>query len=139
MSKSNAFETDLLELIFNAVAITGIAQDNAAPVALEVALHTADPADAGDQSTSEVAYTGYARVTVARTSGGWNVAGNSVSNTAAINFPECTGGSAMATHFSVGPVGSNVALYHGALSSSLAISSGITPSFGVGELTITED
>jgi hypothetical protein len=51
MSKSNAFETDLLGLIFNGTAITTIA-DNAASTPLTnlyLALHTADPGEAGNQ------------------------------------------------------------------------------------------
>jgi hypothetical protein len=73
MSKGDTFENDLLKLIFNATAIANIA-DNAASsplTSLYVALHTADPGDAGNQGTSEISYTGYARVAVARTTGGW--------------------------------------------------------------------
>jgi len=72
MSKSNAFENSLLKLIFNATAIANLA-DNAATSPLTnlyVSLHTADPGEAGDQSTNEVSYTSYARVAVARTTGG---------------------------------------------------------------------
>ena len=73
MSKGDTFENDLLKLIFQAVAIANLA-DNAAtgPLTnLYVSLHTADPGEAGNQSTSEATYTGYARVAVARTAGGW--------------------------------------------------------------------
>lgn len=104
MSKSSAFANDVLLLIFNAVPIANLA-DNAASAplaALSVALHSADPGGAGTQSTSEIAYTGYARASVARNGGGWVVSGNSVSPAAAIDFPACTGGAAVATHFSVG-------------------------------------
>ena len=90
--KGDTFENDLLKLIFNATAIANIA-DNAASAPLTnlyVALHTADPTDAGAQNASEAAYTGYARVSVARTSGGWTVSGNSVSPVANIDFGECT-------------------------------------------------
>ena len=68
MSKSNTFETELLALIFNATAIADLAENDAtAPLTnLYVALHTADPGEAGVQNTSETAYTGYARVAVAR-------------------------------------------------------------------------
>jgi hypothetical protein len=55
VSKGNTFENDLLKLIFNATAIANIA-DNAAASPLTnlfVALHTADPGEAGDQTTSE--------------------------------------------------------------------------------------
>lgn len=141
MSKSNSFETSLLALIFNATAIADLAEnDSSSPATnLELALHTADPGEAGDQTTSEATYTSYARVNVARTSGGWTVTGNSVANAAQIDFPAATGGTNTITHFSVGVPGSDVILYSGALTASLAVSSGITPTFAAGALTITED
>jgi hypothetical protein len=88
MSKSDTFENQLLQLIFNGTAIPNLAQnDTLSPLTnLFVALHTADPGEAGNQSTSEVSYTGYARVGGARTAGGWVVTGNSVSPTNNIEF-----------------------------------------------------
>lgn len=142
MSKGNTFENDWLRLIFNGTAIGNIA-DNAATSPLTnlfVALHTADPGEAGDQTTSEVSYTGYARATVARTSGGWTVTGNSVSPTANIDFGACTAGSATATHFSVGTAvsGTGKVLYKGSLSPTIAIAAGVTPRITTAS-TITED
>lgn len=143
MSKSNAFETDLLELIFNATALADLAEnDSTAPAtSLYVSLHTADPGEAGDQTTSEATYTGYARVAVARTSGGWTVASGAVSNAAAVTFDPCTAGSNTITHFGVGVAASAAGylLYSGILDSSLAVSSGITPEFAIGALDVTED
>lgn len=141
MSKSNAFETDLLELIFNATTLAELAEnDSSSPAAnLTVALHTGDPGEGGDQTTSEATYTSYARVNVVRTSSGWLVAGNQVDNVAAIDFPEATGGSNTITHFSVGTGTGDYMIYSGALTASLAVSSGITPSFAIGALVITED
>lgn len=108
MSIGNTFENDLLKLIFNATAIANVA-DNAASSPLtniSVALHTGDPGEAGDQTTSEIAYTSYARVSVARTTGGWTASSSgSTSPVANIDFPTGTGGSGTATHFSVGPTG----------------------------------
>jgi hypothetical protein len=143
MSKGDTFENDLLKLIFNATAIANIA-DNAAASPLTnlyVSLHTADPGEAGNQSTNEATYTGYARVAVARTSGGWSVVANEADNVAAITFPECTGGSNTITHFAVGTAvsGTGKILYKGALTASLAVSTGITPSFAIGALTCSED
>ena len=143
MSKGNTFENDFLKLIFNGTAIANIA-DNAASSPLTnlyVSLHTGDPGEAGSQTTSEAAYTSYARVAVSRDSGGWTVSGNAVSNTALIQFPQCTGGSETITHFAVGTASSSTGkvLYKGALSSSLAVSSGIQPQFAIGDLDITED
>ena len=70
MSKGNTFENDLLGLIFNGTAIANLADDAATSPLTElyVSLHTADPGEAGDQTTNECAYTSYARVAVARTS-----------------------------------------------------------------------
>lgn len=142
MSKGNTFENDFLKLVFNATAIANMA-DNAATSPLTnlyVSLHTADPGEAGDQTTSETAYTSYARVAVARTSGGWTVTNNVVSPAAIINFPACTGGTSTITHAAVGTASSGTGkiLYKGALSPNIAVSSGVTPQLATTS-TITED
>lgn len=146
MSMSNASETKLLQLLFqnDAWELVGDAsglQPSATAGSLYVALHTADPGEAGDQTTNEAAYTGYARVAVARTAGGWSVSGATVSNVGTVQFGECTAGSATATHFSVGTgsAGSGSIIYSGALSASRAISAGITPLFNPGTLQGTVD
>lgn len=143
MSKSNAFETDFLELIFNGTAIADLAEDDSSSpaTALYVSLHTADPGEAGDQTTNEAAYTSYARVGVARTAGGWSVSGNTVSNVSAVTFPAATGGSETITHFGIGTgaSGAGYLIMSGALTASLAVSSGITPEFAAGQITATED
>jgi len=143
MSKGNTFENDLMKLIFQGTAIANLADNAAASpnTALFVSLHTADPGEAGAQNTSEASYTGYARVSVARTSGGWTVTNNSVTNAAAITFPQCTGGSNTITHFAVGTASSSTGkiLYKGALTASLAVSNLIIPEFAAGTLTISEE
>lgn len=142
MSKTNAFETDILELFFNATALADLAEnDTSSPAAnLHVSLHTGDPGEAGSQTTNECAYTSYARVAVARTSGGWTVTGNSVSPVADITFPACTGGTETATHFGVGVAssGAGYLMYKGAISPTIAISNGVTPKLTTAS-TITED
>lgn len=143
MSKGNTFENDLMKLIFNATAIANIA-DNAASSPLTnlyVSLHTADPGEAGDQTTSESAYTSYARVAVARTSGGWTVSTNSATNAGAVTFPQCTGSTSTITYFVVGTASSGTGklLYSGALNASLSVSNLITPSFAIGAITVSED
>lgn len=103
--KANTFRNDALKLIFQAVAIATIA-DNAAttPLAnIQVALHTAFPGLAGDQTNSEVAYTGYARIPVVRSAVGWTVAANIASPAATISFGQCTNvTTVVATFFSAG-------------------------------------
>lgn len=146
MSKSNTFENDLLLLIFNNTDITLIGdaagiQNSAAAGSLYVSLHTSDPADTGDQTTNETAYTNYARVAVARSGAGWTVTANAVANAALVQFPQCGVTGATLTHFGVGTdsSGAGKLLYSGALSASLAVSSGIQPQFAAGDLDITED
>lgn len=142
MSKGNTFENDLLQLIFNATAIANIA-DNAgtSPLTdLYVSLHTADPGEAGGQTTNECAYTSYARVAVARTAGGWTVTTNSVSPVANINFPAATGGIETATHWAVGTdaAGAGKLLYSGTITPNINITNGVTPILTTAS-TVTED
>ena len=146
MSKSNTWENDLLLLLFNNTGssligdATGLRGSTAAG-SLYVSLHTADPGEAGTQTTSETSYTNYTRVAVARSGAGWTVSTNTASNTAAVNFPTCGTTGATITHFGIGTdaSGTGKLLYKGALTSSLAVSNGVTPSFAIGVLTVTED
>jgi|SRR3990167_2350072 len=141
MSKGNTFENDILLLIFNATTINDLAEnDTTSPAAnLTVALHTADPDEGGSQLTSETAYTGYARVSVARTGAGWVVTANSVSPAANIDFAECTAvpGAAI-THFSVGTGVANKLLYSGTVTPNITMAVGVIPRLKTTS-TITED
>lgn len=142
MSKSNSLENSLLLLLFNATPISNIA-DNAASSPLTnlyASLHTADPGEAGSQTTNETSYTSYARVAVARSGSGWTVTANSVSPAANIDFPQCTGGTATITHFGIGTAssGAGVLLYKGTVSPNISVSTGVTPRLTTSS-TITED
>lgn len=136
MSKSNTTELDFLQYVFNATAFSWDAS-----TILYIALHTADPGEAGNQSTSEATYTSYARVGVNRNSGGWTASANPCVNAAQITMPQCTGGSNTITHVSIGTASSGAGqiLYSGALNSSLAVSNLIQPIFAASALTISED
>lgn len=145
MSKSNAFETDLLELIFNAAGIADLADnDQTSPAtSLYVSLHTADPGEGGGQATNETAYTGYARVAVARTAGGWTVSGASVSPVANIDFAECTASPGAAiTHFGVGTNATagqaGYLIYSGTVTPNITMAVGVIPRLKTTS-TITED
>lgn len=131
MSKGNTFENDLLKLIFNGTPIADLADNDAtSPLTdLYVALHTADPGEAGDQTTSEATYTGYARIPVARTTAGWTVTNNSVSPAANIDFPAGTGGTGTITHMSVGTslTGAGKILYRGTVTPNIVTGNGVTP------------
>lgn len=144
MSASNAMENGILLLLFNNTDFAGIGdagglQNSATAGSLYVSLHTGDPGEAGSQTTSESAYTNYARVAVARSGAGWTVSGNAVSNAAAITFPACGVTGSTITHFGIGTdsSGAGTLLFSGTCS--LVVSSGITPSFATGELDVSAD
>jgi hypothetical protein len=133
MSISNTTEQAVMLLIFNATAWANYA-DNAASspqTTMALALHTADPADAGDMSTSEIAYTSYARASVNRASGagGWSVASGTATLVTATAFAAGTGGSGTATHFSVGKTGGGAAaiLFSGTVTPNIVCGNGVTP------------
>jgi hypothetical protein len=142
MSMSNTSETGLLQLLFQNLAWANIGdasglQPSATAGSFYVRLHSADPGEAGTGDTSEISYTGYAPVAVARSAGGFSIAGDTVSNAATVQFGECTAGTASASHFSV-CVGSGAGaaiLYRGTLDNTRNISSGITPLFNPGAFT----
>ena len=145
MSKSNTHENDYLKLIFNNVTMTLIGDAagilaSAAAGSLYFSLHTADPGEAGDQTTNEAAYTSYARVAVARTTGGFTVSTNTVALVANVSFPAGTGGSGTATHWGIGAASSGAGklLYKGAISPTIVCGNGVTPQLTAGTV-VTED
>ena len=131
MAKGNTYTTNLLKLIFQATAMANIA-DNAASsplTSLYVSLHTANPGASGSQTTSEATYTGYARVAVARTSGGWTVTNQTVTPVTSITFPIGTAGSETITYFGIGTASSGAGqlLYIGTVTPNFNAGNGITP------------
>lgn len=129
--KSNFLSNGVLNLVFCAQPIAGIAINaTSSPLTnLYFSLHTADPTAAGTQTSNEVAYTSYARVAVARTTGGFTLTAQSVSPVASVTFPTGTGGSGTATFFAIGVAvsGATSLLYAGPLSASIVCGSGVTP------------
>lgn len=148
-AKTNEFESMIMNLVLRNEQTQYIGdanglQPSGTAGSLYISLHTAALSDTSDQSTSEATYAGYARVAVPRTAGGWtqSVAGSQVSNAADIVFAPCTAGSDTVTYFGIGTdsgLGAGHLLYWGQLSGGgLAVSSGITPQFATGALTIQE-
>lgn len=151
MSLSNAAETALLTLLFPNTAwanigdATGLRGSSTAGV-FYIGLHTADPGEAGTQSTSEASYTGYARMSVARSSSGFTVTNDTVTNVSAVTFGTRTdSGAAQAiTYFSIGTDASGTGnlIMSGAISvagggTSLSVTQGVAPSFAAGQLSAT--
>jgi hypothetical protein len=98
------FAGDLSALVLNATPIANVA-DNAGTAPLTniyMALHTADPAG-GNQTTSEAAYTSYARQALARDGTRFAVSGLTATLQGGDeDFPEATGGTESLTHISIG-------------------------------------
>src|SRR5215831_4568631 len=141
--KASTFDNDLLKLIFNATPIANIA-DNAATSPLTnlyFSLHTGDPGAGGNQTTNEATYTSYARVAVARTSGGFTVSSNACTLASPATFPTPTGGAGeIETFFAIGTAstGSGKILYRGPITPSHTIAVGTPPQLTTGT-TITEN
>jgi hypothetical protein len=136
MSLTNAAETALLQLIFNNTNwanigdATGLRGSTTAG-SFFISLHTSDPGEAGNQTTNEISYTGYARISVARSAGGWTVTGNSVSPVSTITGGAMTGGAGgTVTNFGVGTDSSGTGnlVFKGTVSPSIVVITGVTPS-----------
>lgn len=145
MSATDQLEDDLLDLMFTNVDApnwgdaAGL-QNSAVAGSIHVSLHTATLNDTHTaQTQSEAAYTSYARVAVARSVAEWTVSSGNVDNDNAITFPAATGGSETETDFGLGFAvsGAGYLQIFGALTSSLAVSNGITPEFAAGALDIS--
>jgi hypothetical protein len=143
VGKSNTLSAATLGLALNGTGITGIA-DNTATAPLTntyVTIHTADPTASGNQASNEATNPGMARVAVARNPGSpaWTIAGESASPNSIIIFPLLTGGSGVATFFSIGyaSTGASEIIYSGPISPTITLGSGVTPELSTGT-TITE-
>lgn len=146
MSKSNTTENNLLLLVFNNTNwanvgdATGLRGSSVAG-SFHWTLHTADPGEAGTQSTSEIAYTGYSRVAAARSGAGFTVAGNTVTPAANVDFGQRTdAATSTATHAGVGAQssGANELLYRFALTPNITVAQNTIPRV-LATSSITED
>ena len=135
MSFSNTAETAVLNQIFVGTATSWNGNTD-----LWIALHTADPGEAGSAVTSEATYGSYARVTLTRASD-FTVAGNSVSNANLEQFPQCSSGSETITYASIVTTssGAGTIIVRAALNTSIPVSTGIQPQFAAAALAFTLD
>lgn len=145
MSKSNSWENGLLLLLFNNTNFANVGdatglRGSTTAGSLYMSLHTADPGEAGDQTTSEATYTSYARVAIARSGAGFTVATNTVATAAATTFPAGTGGTGTVTHWGLGTASTaaGVLLYKGTVTPNIVTGNGVTPVINSGVI-ITED
>lgn len=141
-SMVNDFENALALLLFNNTGIANIGDATGLPASAaagstQLALHTAALVETDNLLTAnEVAYTGYARPTQARSSAGWTVSGDTASNAALIQFGEMTaGGPDTVVHVGLGFLATgNVLRLHQDLNADLVINNGINPQFAIGAL-----
>ncbi len=146
MSMSNTAEAAWMALLFQNITWANVGDaggllKSVADGSFYISLHTADPGEAGDQTTSEANYTSYARVAVARDNTKWGLTANVIDNLALITFPACTGGSSTCTYGAIGrdTAGAGMIISSNALTAQLAVTSGITPEIAIGGLTCTAD
>lgn len=144
-SMVNSFENSLALLLFNNTAITNIGDatglvGSTAAGSTQLALSSAALSDTDTLLTAtELAYTGYARPTQARSGAGWTVSGDTASNAALIQFGSMTaGGPVTAVHVGLGFISTgNVLRLQQALTSNLVINNGVNPQFAIGAMTWT--
>lgn len=129
--KPSQVEVDALKLFLANTDLAGVGdagglRGSATPGNFYVALHTADPGDDGDQTTYEVAYSGYARQALARTSASWTFNDGAAEFAAAVTFPAPTSRGGRVTHYSLGTAatGAGRIIHKGSLKAPVVVESG---------------
>ena len=145
--KKDSFENALLLLIFQNTNIANIGDgtglrgsSTAGNFYIALYKNSAKPTDS--VAGTEVTYTNYTRVAVARTAGGWTVSSNNAYNTSVVTFPTCgaTGDTAGAAAIcKAGTTGVDDAIYYGDLTADLVIAQNGIPEIAAGDLDIFED
>jgi hypothetical protein len=146
MSKADGWENALLLLLFNNTNAANIGdatglRGSTTAGNLYLSLHTADPGESGNQMTSEIGYTSYARAAVTRSAAGFTVTANSVALTTEVSFPAGTGGSGTASYFGIGTAasGAGTLLYSGTVTPNIVCGNGVTPQLTTAAGLVTED
>lgn len=136
MPKAATFSNDLLALILNGTTLASLFSAAGSATLLYLSLHTANPGTTSDQTTSEIAYTTYARVSVARTTSGFTApSAGSSALVANADFPVMTagaGGTATYAGLGTGSSGVGKMLYTGLLTPSISVVNGTIPRLTTG-------
>ena len=132
MTIANTTENSILDLVFSATTWANYAINaTASPEAnIVCSMQTADPTETGTMSSSEAAYTNYARVNVARSTGFTAASGGSVNPASPINFPTSGAAGTPITHFTTGKSGGGTSpiLWFGTVTPNIAVgAAGVTP------------
>jgi hypothetical protein len=144
-SMTDGFENAWMLLLFNNTDITNIGDaaglvGSAGAGSTQLALATVAYIDGDTLLTAdEVAYTGYARPTQARSGSGWTVSSAVASNAALIQFGEMSaGGPDTVVHLGAGLIATgDILRLHQDLNADLVINDGVNPQFAIGALTWT--
>lgn len=133
MNTTLAFKVAVLKLLLQGTALANVF-DNAAssPITnLYLSLLTGDPGTSNDQTVNETTYTGYARLAVARTSGGWSVDATTaiVTPAATLEFGTPSAGSGTITHAGIGKSSSGAGYLFmvGTVTPNIIITLGVPP------------
>jgi hypothetical protein len=143
----NTAQSDLLKLLFqntnwanvgDATGLRGSTTAGSFYAGLATVAYTA----ASNQGSNEAAYTGYGRVAIARSSGGWTVTGSNptiAENAAAITFGTSSSGPETEVAACIGrdSAGAGEIITWGDLTANLVVNNGITPSFAINALQAT--
>jgi hypothetical protein len=146
-TKSTVMATEMVAHFFLNAAMAGIGdasglQPSAVPGNLYLEIHSATPGVGGTQATNEMAYAGYNRVAIPRTSGGWTQNTTTVVNAAIASMgTNAAEGTVTSSHLSIGddPSGAGKLRYLNALSKPWTIIAGMTPRFLVAEIAAWEE
>lgn len=129
MGKGTTWINDYLKLVFQGTAIANIADNAAASplTAYYLSLHTSAPGVAGNQSTNETAYSGYARVAVNRNSGGFTVTGTAVTLAATVSFAAVSSSTDLLQFWALGTASSGTGkiLYTGPIGTNLGVGTAV--------------
>jgi hypothetical protein len=142
MAKTTACGNALLLLLFNNTDWANIGdaaglQNAATAGVLYFSLHTSDPGVAGNQTTNEISYTGYARQAVARSGAGFTVTNNAVALAALIAFGAMSGGDGgTVTHYGLGTAetGAGHLLYSGTVTPNVLVTTPTNPQLAAGTI-----
>jgi hypothetical protein len=145
MSARDGFENDFLKHYYQNANIPNIGdatglRGSSTPGYLWIALYTEAATDSS--SGVECNYTGYQRAPLERSSAGFTIVGDTMSNASAVVFGQCVSGTNVVIGFTINRAsGVNVddGDKWGALQSNMSVSPGNTPRFEIGDLTVNID
>lgn len=127
--------TNPIELEVLIAAVGGTAFGGVTPLKLSIV--TVAVTESDDATTiTKANYTGYADINAAYAD--WNVAANPLVNANPFAYGACTAGSSTVIGFALWRPSDNKIILFGT-TASLAVTSGITPSFGAGALSLAMD